>query len=142
MINTAIQRAYQTMEKRGWDTIYWAIDLHGVCLKSNYESGKYEWINEHALEGLKTISKRPENNIILWSSVHNEEKESILEFFHTYGIKVCGFNQNPYEQSNEVSCFDEKFYFSVLLDDKAGFDPYYDWVNVNMFYYWKDFSND
>ena len=26
-----------------------------------------------------------------------------------------------------VQCFEKKFYFNILLDDKAGFDPETDW---------------
>lgn len=127
MIVKAIRRAYQVMEERNWDTIYWAIDLHGVCLKSNYEQGGYEWINASALQGLKTISNRPESKIILWSSVHPEEKMSIARFFGKAGISIYGFNSNIFERNTQVSNFDQKFYFSVLLDDKAGFDPLTDW---------------
>lgn len=123
----AIRRAYQVMEERNWDTIYWAIDLHGVCLKSNYEQGGYEWINESALQGLRTISNRPESKIILWSSVYPEEMMSIAKFFGEYGISIYGFNSNIFERNTHVSNFDQKFYFSVLLDDKAGFDPMTDW---------------
>ena len=37
------------------------------------------------------------------------------------------FNFNPAIENTKTSCFDDKFYFSVLLDDKAGFDPDTDW---------------
>jgi hypothetical protein len=127
----AVDRAYRVMCERKWDTVYWAIDLHGVCLKSNYEASSYEWINGDAFWGLRHISERPESKIILWSSVYNEEKKPIKDFFEMYEIKVAAFNSNPWEQKGtEVSCFDEKFYFSVLLDDKAGFDPETDWEKI------------
>lgn len=133
MIINAIERAYKVMKERNWDTVYWAIDLHGVCLKSNYEQGGYSWINEDALEGLRAISARKESKIILWSSVYEDEKANIIEFFKQHGINVHGFNQNPYEQDTKVSSFLEKFYFSVLLDDKAGFDPDMDWREIIAF---------
>ena len=123
----AIDNAYLKMNLRNWDTIYWAVDLHGVCLKSNYKNNRYEWINEQAKEALQLISRLPESNIILWSSVHHFEITQISVFFAKNNIQVAGFNQNLYEENTEVSCFDEKFYFSVLLDDKAGFDPDTDW---------------
>lgn len=132
-IFTAVARAYEKMEERGWDTIYWAVDLHGVCLKSNYEAGGYEWINEDAPRVLRIISDRPENKIILWSSVYEDEKLHIRQFFDGYGIHVAAFNEG-FERDNAVSCFYEKFYFSVLLDDKAGFDPGVDWEEIERFY--------
>ncbi len=134
----AIDRAYLTKEVRGWDTIYWAIDLHGVCLTSNYEQGGYEWINDLCVEALQIISQRPETKIILWSSVYEQEKIAIAEFFNKQAIPVWGFNQNPWENNTSVSCFDEKFYFSVLLDDKAGFDPDQDWQAIINYFKRKD----
>lgn len=123
----AVAKAYAVMQARNWDTVYWAVDLHGVCLKSNYKTDSYEWINEASLRALKVIASLPESRIILWSSVHPEEMSNIIEFFREQGIVVHDFNKNIREKSNDVSCFDKKFYFSVLLDDKAGFDPDTDW---------------
>jgi len=130
MIHTAIARAYQIMDERNWDTIYWAIDLHGVCLKSNYENGGYSFINNAAVQGLQAISARKENKIILWSSCHDHEKKAIIDFMWLHGINVRYFNENPDEKNTKTGCFDQKFYFSVLLDDKAGFNPETDWYAV------------
>lgn len=131
----AVERAYKVMRDRNWDTIYWAVDLHGVCLKSNYENGGYEFINEDALKTLRLISSLPESKIILWSSVHDFEKHAIWDFFEKNGIKINGFNCNAYEKNTKTGCFNEKFYFSVLLDDKAGFDPETDWWEIYKFIY-------
>ena len=123
----AVAKAYAVMQARNWDTVYWAVDLHGVCLKSNYQTNTYEWINEAAKRALKVISSLPESKIILWSSVHETEMGNIVDFFNEEGIIIDDFNKNLREKNNDVSNFDEKFYFSVLLDDKAGFDPDTDW---------------
>lgn len=133
MLVDAIDRAYKTMRERNWDTIYWAIDLHGVCLKSNYEQGGYQWINDLVLPGLQEIAKRPESRIILWSSAHPEEHGPIVKFFADHGVVVLGFNSNPLVSDTATGCFDEKFYFSILLDDKAGFDPQYDWWMITQY---------
>lgn len=130
MITNAILRAYQTMRARNWDTVYWAIDLHGVCFPSNYQQGDYTFINETCKEALRAISARPESRIILWSSCHAVEQKAIMEFFGLHGIKVHYFNQNPEVEDTKTGCFAKKFYFSVLLDDKAGFDPEQDWEEV------------
>jgi hypothetical protein len=129
----AVKRAYGVMEQRGWDTVYWAVDLHGVCLESNYKQGGYQWINQTAKETLQLISMLPESKIILWSSVHANEQYDIIKFFRDADIAVFDFNQNRFEKSNHCSNFDEKFYFSVLLDDKAGFDPKTDWAEINTY---------
>ncbi len=140
MITKAIERSYSLFTERNWDTIYWAIDLHGVCLKSNYAQGGYEWINPRVIEGLQEISKRTENKIILWSSAYPSEYASIIQFFNENGIDVYGFNENPGAANTKSGCFDSKFYFSVLLDDKAGFDPDIHWSEIINFYRKKDLS--
>jgi len=122
------------MRERNWDTIYWAIDLHGVCIVSNYEQGGYGWINMDVVRGLWAISSRPENKIILWSSVHEAEQAAIVEFFARSDIHVMAFNENPEVGNSKHGCFDKKFYFSVLLDDKAGFDPKVHWEMIADFY--------
>lgn len=131
-IQVAIDRAYSVAKQRKWDTIYWAVDLHGVCLKSNYENGSYEWINGLAQSGMRTIASRRESKIILWSSCHDDEKIEIKKWFEKQGIPIFGFNENPAEKDTVTGCFKEKFYFSVLLDDKAGFDPDQSWIGVIM----------
>ena len=129
----ALKRAYDVKKERNWDTVYYAVDLHGVCLKSNYENNSYEWINEEAKTTLQLISNMEGNKIILWSSVHKFEMVNILRFFKEANIDIHGFNTNISEPSNDVSYFGDKFYFSVLFDDKAGFDPETDWTVVNEF---------
>lgn len=134
MITKAITTAYQKLKDRKWDTVYWAIDLHDTCLVANYETGGYAWINDSALNTLKLISSKPETKIILWSSVHDDEQQDIIKFFAEYGINVYSFNCNPRESSTTVSCFDSKFYFSILVDDKAGFDPSTDWDLISAYF--------
>lgn len=126
----AINRAYQLKEERNWTDIYWAIDLHGVCLKSNYTINSYEFINEDVVKTLLLIQSLPESKIIIWSSSYSEEKSDIYEFFLKHGIEINGFNHNVFVQNTTTGCFDEKFYFNILLDDKAGFNPETDWKEI------------
>ena len=119
------------MYDRKWDKIYWAIDLHGVCLKSTYETNTYEWINKDVVIGLQAIASKPESVIILWSSCHPREYDAIIEFFKKENINVSYFNRNPEVPNTTTGCFTDKFYFSVLLDDKAGFDPFADWLEIS-----------
>lgn len=130
MIQKAIRRAYKLLKERNWDTIYWAIDLHGTCIESNYISGKYEWINEDAKKCLQLIQSLPESQIIIWSSCYPEEYDKIFDFFVEHDITTYLYNCNPEVQNTKTGCFDIKFYFSILLDDKAGFDPETDWKIV------------
>lgn len=125
----AIKRAYSVMSERNWDTVYWAVDLHGTVITSNYESGTYEYICEEAKLALQAISDLPETKLILWSSMYEADQDNITNLLRSDGIRVEWFNENPDAQNTATGCFDQKFYFSVLVDDKAGFDPS-EWTEV------------
>ena len=134
MIVNAIERAYRLKEERNWDTVYYAIDLHGVCLTSNYTSFVHEFINQDVIDGLQTLSNRPEVVIIIWSGLYKDQQDSVRELFEKHGIRIDYFNENPIERSTSTGNFSNKFYFSVLLDDKAGFDPSIHWKEIIEYY--------
>lgn len=119
----AIERAYRITAERGWDRVYWALDLHGTCISSNYQKGVYSWLTPECGPILKEISQLPETNLIVWSSLHDSDKIGIATFFKEAGVKIIGINENPLEKSTDTGCFDQKFYMSIIVDDKAGFDP-------------------
>lgn len=123
LANVAIPRAYAVMKERNWDTVYWAVDLHGTVIESNYQTGTYSYISEEAKLALQAISALPETKLILWSSMYGPDQANIMELFRLDGIKVDWFNENPEAENTNSGCFNQKFYFSVLVDDKAGFDP-------------------
>lgn len=126
-LTTAITRAYSTMKERDWDTIYWAIDLHGTCIKSSYASnGLYEWLSEESERVMKWLASLPETKIIIWSSLLDQDVTIMREWFSSQGIPVY-INENPLQGNTAYADFSKKFYFSVLLDDKAGFEPSEDW---------------
>lgn len=130
MITRAIDRAYRIAEERNQEFIYWAIDLHGVVLKSNYEQGGYQFINEYARRALRLLSFYYRHKIIIWSSCYPEEQQRILDFLKFNGIEADYFNENPECPDTKSGCFSQKFYFSILLDDKAGFDPNVHWDDI------------
>lgn len=125
----AIKSAYEKTAERNWDRVYWALDLHGTCIKSTYQKHTYEWINPRIKDAIQKLVAYPETHLILWSSVYPDEQQHIIKFFEDEGIRITGFNTNPLEPSNRVSWFDEKFYMSIIVDDKAGFDPS-EWTEI------------
>lgn len=46
-----------------------------------------------------------------------------VDFLRSRGISVHYANENPEVGNTATGNFDRKFYFSVVVDDKAGFDP-------------------
>lgn len=129
MIVRAIKRAYDVTIEREWDTIYWALDLHGTCLASNYDNDKVSFLNDTVVKALQTISNYPETKIIIWSSIDAETERKVRHLFEQNDIKIFAFNENPDVANTETGNFDKKFYFSIVVDDKAGFDPS-DWTSV------------
>ncbi|MEG0870023.1 MAG: hypothetical protein RSD49_01610 [Hafnia sp.] len=129
MLNRAIERAYRIAQERNYNIVYWALDLHGTCIHSNYQQNTYNWINEDCLPALRSIAAHEETRIILWSSLHPDEIPNVVKFFEENGIKVFAVNENHSEGNTTTGNFDKKFYMSVIVDDKAGFDPE-DWQSV------------
>lgn len=132
----AIEKAYSKALQRNFDRLYFAIDLHGVVLKENYQNGKYEFFNDDVVPALKKLQElRPEFKIaiwtIVWSSILDDERQKLDQFFVDNGIYFDFYNENPKEISTSYADFSKKFYFSVLLDDKAGFDPDTDWKLIS-----------
>lgn len=122
-ISRAIERAYSTAIERNWETIFWCVDLHGTVLKANYSNDSFEFYNEAVANHLREISQYPETKIILWSSIYEEDLSEVLELFETNGITVDYVNGNPEVPNTKTGNFEDKFYFSILVDDKAGFHP-------------------
>ncbi|MNC02069.1 hypothetical protein D3C75_494380 [compost metagenome] len=123
-IQKAISRAYNVAMERDHEMIFWCIDLHGTVLESNYSSDSFNFINEAVtVPALQAISALPESRIILWSGISDADRDKVIELFTTFGIRVDWVNENPAVPSSGTGHFDKKFYFSILVDDKAGFCP-------------------
>lgn len=125
-----VSRAYNVAMERKHEMIFWCIDLHGTVLESNYSSDSFTFLNpEQTIPALQLISSLPESRIILWSGINDADRESVLELFAEHNIRVDWVNENPAVPSSGTGNFEEKFYFSILVDDKAGFN-YFEWRNV------------
>jgi hypothetical protein len=125
-----VDRAFEKMKERNWDCIYFAIDVHGTILKSTYKKDlKFEFY-DGAEEVLRYMSTRDDIKMIVYSSSHKAYLESLIEFLLEKHIYFDYVNENPEVETNELSDFDSKLYFDVLLDDKAGFDPTTDWKRL------------
>jgi hypothetical protein len=72
----------------------------------------------------------PETSIIIWSSCYDRDLDKVWAMFKEHGITPQYFNENTAVENTATGDFERKFYFSVLLDDKAGFDPDVDWKIV------------
>ncbi len=118
-----IERAFKQKKERNWEKLYFCVDLHETVLE-----GKYNKFNiganlyPYAQEVLTYLYSRKDIVLILWTSSHDDAIKEIAQRLDTeYGIKFHYINENPEVSNTELCDFSKKFYFNVLLDDKAGF---------------------
>jgi hypothetical protein len=129
MIRRAIYKAYQEKYKREWDTLYFAIDLHGTIIKryTGSEIIPYDW----AAKTLRFLTLKEDIVLILYTATYFNNLKPFYEWCCEEEIEFSHLNENPECPSNKMGDFKSKFYFNVLIDDRAGFDPDNDgWYNI------------
>ncbi len=118
-----IARAYHDKRIRRWPNVYWCIDVHDVILE-----GKYSLMNDganympNAIKVLRMLAKKPETKLILWTSSYAEPIKKVVEGLKKEDVHFDFINENPDCPNDKLCDFNKKFYFNILLDDKAGMD--------------------
>ena len=132
MISVAIKNAFAKAKERNWDKTYWAVDIHETIIKPNWSltTTPTEFYPK-AKETLQYISKREDIVMILYTCSHPHEILKYIELFSENNICFDHINANPEVENESYGFYDKKPYFNVLLEDKAGFDPYNDWEEVH-----------
>lgn len=126
-ITKSFEGAFKRMKERNWEKIYVLVDIHDTVFEACYHNKEeYKWY-PFAKEVLDIMSHAEQISLILWTSTHNSVIEEYLEFFKANGIRFDMVNVNTETQNTSLSCFDEKTYFNVGIDDKFGFDAETDW---------------
>jgi len=132
MITRAITNAIQTAFSRKWDTLYWCVDVHGTIIVPNWNKDQLPLdcypLSLTALKKIKSFSKF-RNVLILSTSSHPKEIGDYMQFFLEHGVEFDYINSNPEVATNkgDFGYYEDKYYFNIMLEDKAGFDPYSDW---------------
>jgi len=128
MITRAIDNCFGHAKRRGWTKTYWAFDIHGTILRPNYKVDKIsKEFYPFAQEVMQMISKRNDIVKILYTCSYPQEIEQYLDYFKDVGIHFDHVNTNPDIVNGGYGYYKDKFYFNVLMDDKAGFDGDTDW---------------
>lgn len=135
MITDVFKNAFRLKAQRGWSKVFIVIDLHGTIITPEYNKNNTgAKTYEHAEDVLRYWTKRNDLVLILWTSSYLSNCQDILAELFLKGVNFDYFNENPMEKSNGLSDFSSKFYFNVLLDDKAGFDPDKDWLRLKKYF--------
>jgi len=124
---------FKLKEERNWDKTYWFFDLHGTVLKPNYLYGNIPTeFYPYAKETLQLLSKLDDICLIIYTCSHPHEIVEYVKLFKENDINFQYINENPEveTQAEGYGCYDKKPYMNVLFEDKAGFDPETEWLEV------------
>ncbi len=119
--------------EKGWTEIYIVVDLHGTIIPSGRSTNDNQdnmVMYDGAEEVLKWFSNRKDIFLILWTATPKERSPMVLDWFKQRGINFDWLNENPHALNTPRSDFSKKFYFNILLDDRAGFEPETDWYAI------------
>lgn len=131
MIKRLITKSYEKMAGRGWDKIYWAVDIHDTIITGNHDHENLPKVFlPFAREALQMLSARKDCVLILYTCGHSWDIHTYLDLFKENGIDFKYVNSNPEVEDTKYACFRDKFYTNIYLDDKAGFDPECHWEDI------------
>lgn len=131
MITRAIENCFQHARAKGWSKTYWAFDIHGTILKPTFQRGIIsKEFYPYAKEVMQLLSTRTDIVRILYTCSYPHEIEEYLTYFAQHNIHFDNINKNPDVADGGYGYYQDKFYFNVLMDDKAGFDGETDWKNI------------
>ena len=126
-IEKSFDAAFKRMKEHNWEKIYVLVDIHDTVFEACYhEKEEYKWYS-FAKEALEIMSHAQQISLILWTSTYENVINDYVEYFKTNGIRFDYINRNTETENTLLSCFDEKTYFNVGIDDKFGFEPETDW---------------
>ena len=121
-----IRKTFEMKRAKGWPEVYFCIDLHGTIIPSGKDTNDTtdeKAMYPYAQEVLQYLSSRKDIILILWTSTPQPRLNQAWGWFDKMGINFKYVNENPHAKDTARSSFKEKFYFNVLLDDRAGFSP-------------------
>jgi hypothetical protein len=131
MITRAIKNCLQHAKERGWSKTYWAFDIHGTLLKPNFRRDAISTeFYPGAIEVMQWLGQRKDIVKILYTCSYPHEIEQYVELFRKHHIHFDYINKNPEIADGGYGYYQDKFYFNVLMDDKAGFDGETDWLAI------------
>lgn len=131
MITRAIENCLRAAKEREWSKTYWAFDIHGTILRPNFKRDEIsKEFYPGAIEVMQFLSKQKNIVKILYTCSYPNEIEQYLNYFKKHDIHFDYINANPEVADGGYGYYQDKFYFNVLMDDKAGFDDETDWMEI------------
>jgi hypothetical protein len=138
MLIDSLESSFANARQKGWDRIYLAIDIHDTIVRGNYRTDELPTdFFPLAKETLQMLSERDDVVLILFTCSWPTEIAKYLQFFEYNGIRFRYVNENPEVPDNALGYYRQKFYFNLILDDKAAFNANDEWKIV-----WTFFKNN
>ncbi len=106
------------------------MDLHQTVLYPDYDNKQKLRFYPQAKEVLQYFSKRKDISISVYTCSYPKEIQKYMKFFNENGIDFEYVNKNPEVENTNYGYYEDKPYFNVLFEDKAGFDAEKDWKRV------------
>lgn len=129
-IEKSFDAAFKRMKERNWEKIYVLVDIHDTVFEACYhEKEEHKWY-PFAKEALEIMSHAQQISLILWTSTYENAINDYVKYFKINDIEFDFVNRNTETENTSLSCFDEKTYFNVGIDDKFGFEAETDWEIV------------
>lgn len=122
-----LEKSFNQLEKKRWDKIYVAIDVHETILEPTWSDVLSHKFYPDSLDTLKLLSDRKDICLILWTSSNKENAQAYSDLLKTEGVNMDYINSNPEVTEKHYADYDSKFYVNLILDDKSGFLPDEDW---------------
>lgn len=133
MIIKAITKAFKEMEVKKWNKIYYYFDIHNTILYPDYNNTTTDFY-PYAKEVLNYLSSRNDIVMSLYTCSYPEEIERYQKFFRENNINFTYINRNPDVKNTQYGYYEDKPYFNVLFEDKAGFDAENDWLELKNYF--------
>lgn len=130
----AIDKAFSNAKTRNWNQVYFYFDIHETILYPDYNNTDQLKFYEHATEVLQYLTTRKDITIALYTCSYPKEIERYIKFFQSHGIVFKYVNDNPDAKNTNYGFYEDKPYFNVLFEDKAGFDAETDWLAVKQYF--------
>jgi hypothetical protein len=123
-LRLVVEKEFSKAKSRNWNKIYIAVDFHDTIFKSSYNENTKLIFLPYAKETLQYLSLRSDIILIGWSSITQDiYLKNYKPIFDANEIKIQFFNCNPLEKNTAYADFSIKFYFNIVIDDKAGAIP-------------------
>ena len=132
-IKQIFDSAFATKEKRKWEKIFVAVDIHETILEPTWSAERSHTYYPFAKECLQMLTLMDDVCLIQWSSSSFENNLHYNQEFSKDDIEFDHINENPEVPSTDYADFKKKFYINVIMDDKAGFDPLVDWIELHQY---------